>query len=384
VVIETEIGDTNARRQIALWWRVVPAAQATLMMPTWTAVSTSKAAAGLELSTDTVGGTWSKDNHAATDSGTTAVGSLASGSAAPVNTEAITIYGLVARNGNVAAGDAYDNAFTTGPGGTSGSGANHCSGFSGYKIASGTQTTIADWFTATSTTAIATGLIAAFSVAAAGGADTVILTGTLPALTGHFSIVAAATAALAGTLPALIGSFDIETVADAQLVGTLPLLTGSFDIEAGVDVELAGQLPTLTGDLDIAASTDVELNGMLPALTGDFSISVGDVVEVGLNGTLPTLTGNIDIDTSSNVELSGALPTLTGDFTIGISPLTTVTLDGTLPALVGSFEIDSGAPPPGRPIQPLAPARPIQPSAQARLIQPMLMVTRPIQPMMGG
>lgn len=160
-LVETEIANTSARRAIALFYRTVPASQSAPQVG-WSGASTNKVAVGFEWSSDTAGGTWDHDANAASDNGTTEGTSLASGSAAPANSEAVTGYFLVARNGSVEAEDTYSNSFVTGPSDEccGGQPANAASGFSGSKIASGTQTTTASW----TTSALATGLIAAFSV----------------------------------------------------------------------------------------------------------------------------------------------------------------------------------------------------------------------------
>jgi trimeric autotransporter adhesin len=167
VLVEVEISNTSARRQLAMWWRVVPSGQSTTVSVNWN-VTATKAAFGIEFNSDTPGGAWSKDNHDPTDSGTTTVTELASGSAAPANAEAVTVYGVMGRtvDFDLHASASYTNSFTKGPGAFN-TGSNGIGITSGYRIDSGTNTTTASWATAT----LVNGIITAFSVSSGAATD---------------------------------------------------------------------------------------------------------------------------------------------------------------------------------------------------------------------
>lgn len=76
---------------------------------------------------------------------------------------------------------------------------------------------------------------------------------------------------LAGTLPALTGSFTVDANNDVQAAGSLPALAGAFAVDAASDLALAGQLPAFTAALTVGALSNVTLAGTLPAFVGYFT-----------------------------------------------------------------------------------------------------------------
>ena len=290
VLIEVEISSTQSRRQIAMWWRTVPAIQSAFDV-NWSLNST-KAAFALEFNSDTSGGTWSKDNHAATDSGASEVTELASGSAAPTNSEAVTVYGLGARvaQAQLDTQDSYSDSFTGGPG-ASLQGANGISGFSGYRIASGTNTTTASW----TSSAKPVGLIAAFSVAASGA------TGSLAETQDAQTLSASGTIGLSGSLA--------ETQ-DAQTLAASGNVAGP----------VTGSLAETQGAQTLSASGQIGYTGSLSETQDAQTLSAsGTVTAPGVNGSLSETQADQTLAASGHITYTGSLAEMQADQTLAAS-----------------------------------------------------------------
>lgn len=114
----------------------------------------------------------------------------------------------------------------------------------------------------------------------AGSAGTLTLAGSLPSLTGSFTVDPVLSVTLAGSLPSLTGAFDFDVVGAANeitLAASLPGLTGSFDLAAAGaagDFTFAGSLPGLTAEFDLGAEsigdTSNRVAGRVRSGYGDF------------------------------------------------------------------------------------------------------------------
>lgn len=106
-------------------------------------------------------------------------------------------------------------------------------------------------------------------------AETITLTGSVPAPGGSVGLAAEAQLALAGSVPAPTGSVVLAPLGQLALAGSVPAPSGALSLAAEAQLALAGSVPAPGGSIVLATVERLALAGSVPAPDGAIVMQVG-------------------------------------------------------------------------------------------------------------